>query len=90
MKSAAGPTVFIIDDDRGMRQAIQDLVESVGLRAEAFATGQAAATSLDLIVVALLIRINVLIHENLQALLQVLHFAAEREIHVCRLSPIYP
>ena len=39
MKSAAGPTVFIIDDDRGMRQAIQDLVESVGLRAEAFATG---------------------------------------------------
>jgi FixJ family two-component response regulator len=32
--------VFIIDDDRGMRQAIQDLVESVGLRAEAFATGQ--------------------------------------------------
>src|SRR5580692_4403835 len=40
MKSAGGPTVFIIDDDRGMRQAIQDLVESVGLRAEAFATGQ--------------------------------------------------
>jgi FixJ family two-component response regulator len=40
MKSATGPTVFIIDDDRGMRQAIQDLVESVGLRAEAFATGQ--------------------------------------------------
>jgi FixJ family two-component response regulator len=40
MKSAGVPTVFIIDDDRGMRQAIQDLVESVGLRAEAFATGQ--------------------------------------------------
>jgi len=40
MKSAAVPTVFIIDDDRGMRQAIQDLVESVGLRAEAFASGQ--------------------------------------------------
>jgi len=40
MKSVAVPTVFIIDDDRGMRQAIQDLVESVGLRAEAFATGQ--------------------------------------------------
>src|SRR5579862_295953 len=40
MKSAAIPTVFIIDDDRGMRQAIQDLVESVGLRAEAFATAQ--------------------------------------------------
>jgi len=40
MKAAAVPTVFIIDDDRGMRQAIQDLVESVGLRAESFATGQ--------------------------------------------------
>jgi FixJ family two-component response regulator len=40
MKSAAVPTVFIIDDDRGMRQAVQDLVESVGLRAESFATGQ--------------------------------------------------
>jgi FixJ family two-component response regulator len=40
MKSAAVGTVFIIDDDRGMRQAIQDLVESVGLRAESFATGE--------------------------------------------------
>jgi FixJ family two-component response regulator len=40
MKSAAVPTVFIVDDDRGVRQAIQDLVESVGLRAEAFASGQ--------------------------------------------------
>jgi FixJ family two-component response regulator len=40
VKSAGVPTVFIIDDDRGMRQAIQDLVESVGLRAEAFANGQ--------------------------------------------------
>jgi FixJ family two-component response regulator len=39
MKSAAVPTVFIVDDDRGMRQSIQDLVESVGLRAECFATG---------------------------------------------------
>jgi FixJ family two-component response regulator len=40
MKSAAVPTVFIIDDDRGMRQVIHDLVESVGLRAESFATGE--------------------------------------------------
>ena len=42
MKAAAAavPTVFIIDDDGGMRQAIQDLVESVGLRAEAFRTGE--------------------------------------------------
>ena len=40
MKPAPVSTVFIIDDDRGMRQAVQDLVESVGLRAESFATGQ--------------------------------------------------
>jgi len=40
MKSVAAPTVFIIDDDHGMRQAIHDLVESVGLRAESFATGE--------------------------------------------------
>jgi FixJ family two-component response regulator len=33
-------TVFIVDDDRGLRQAIQDLVESVGLRAESFASGE--------------------------------------------------
>jgi FixJ family two-component response regulator len=39
MKAVAA-TVFIVDDDRGMRQAVQDLVESVGLRAESFATGQ--------------------------------------------------
>jgi FixJ family two-component response regulator len=37
---AAVPTVFVIDDDGGMRQAIQDLVESVGLRAEVFTTGE--------------------------------------------------
>ena len=40
MTSAAVPTVFIIDDDHGMRQAIHDLVESVGLRAESFASGE--------------------------------------------------
>ena len=40
MKSAAHRTVFIIDDDHGMRDAIQDLVESVGLRAESFATAE--------------------------------------------------
>jgi len=39
MKSAVR-TVFIIDDDRGMRQAIHDLVESVGLRAESFANAE--------------------------------------------------
>ena len=40
MKGPAVPTVFVIDDDRGMRQAIQDLVESVGLRAETFTAGE--------------------------------------------------
>src|SRR5580704_10407776 len=40
MKPATVPTVFIVDDDAGMRQAIQDLVESVDLRAESFTTGE--------------------------------------------------
>jgi FixJ family two-component response regulator len=40
MKPATVPTVFIVDDDGGVRRAVQDLVESVGLRAESFATGQ--------------------------------------------------
>jgi FixJ family two-component response regulator len=40
MKSTGIPTVFIVDDDRSMRQAIQDLVESVGLRAETFASSE--------------------------------------------------
>jgi FixJ family two-component response regulator len=33
-------TVFIVDDDAGLRQAIHDLVESVGLRAQSFASGE--------------------------------------------------
>src|SRR5580693_1738164 len=33
-------TVFIIDDDSSMRRAIHDLVESVGLRARSFASGE--------------------------------------------------
>jgi FixJ family two-component response regulator len=40
MKSEGLPTVFIVDDDSDMREAISDLVESVGLRAESFATGE--------------------------------------------------
>jgi FixJ family two-component response regulator len=40
MKPPGVPTVFIVDDDSGMRQAVQDLVESVGLRAESFSTGE--------------------------------------------------
>jgi FixJ family two-component response regulator len=40
MKSSVDCTVYIIDDDHGMRQAVQDLVESVGLHAESFSTGE--------------------------------------------------
>jgi FixJ family two-component response regulator len=40
MSVGDAPTVFIIDDDSGARESIQDLVESVGLRAESFATTQ--------------------------------------------------
>jgi len=40
MTSPGVPTVFIVDDDGGVRRAIQELVESVGLRAEFFASGQ--------------------------------------------------
>jgi len=40
MKPASAATVFIVDDDRGVRQSIEDLVESVGLRCQSFATAQ--------------------------------------------------
>jgi FixJ family two-component response regulator len=40
MNTESGPTVFIIDDDAGVRAAIQGLLKSVGLRSEAFATPQ--------------------------------------------------
>ncbi len=40
MKATSAPTVFIIDDDAGVRHSVQDLIESVGLRCESFATGQ--------------------------------------------------
>jgi FixJ family two-component response regulator len=36
----AFPTVFIVDDDGGLRQAIHDLVESVGLHAQSFASSE--------------------------------------------------
>jgi FixJ family two-component response regulator len=38
--SADTPTVFIIDDDSGMRAAIQGLVKAIGLHAVSFATPQ--------------------------------------------------
>src|ERR1700681_4639434 len=40
MTAAGAPTVFIIDDDAGMRSAIQGLLKSVGLRSESFAKPQ--------------------------------------------------
>jgi FixJ family two-component response regulator len=36
--SATAPTVFVIDDDKAIRSAIKNLLESVGLRAEVFST----------------------------------------------------
>jgi FixJ family two-component response regulator len=38
MSTQSVPTVFIVDDDTGVRHSIQDLLESVGLRSEAFAS----------------------------------------------------
>jgi FixJ family two-component response regulator len=40
MTGAVPPTVFIIDDDAGIRASIQGLVKTVGLRSESFATPQ--------------------------------------------------
>jgi FixJ family two-component response regulator len=40
MKPAVVPTVFVIDDDAAMRESIQDLLESVKLRSETFATAE--------------------------------------------------
>src|ERR1700741_1456115 len=40
MTTASAPTVFIIDDDAAVRASIQDLLESLGLRSEAFGTAE--------------------------------------------------
>jgi FixJ family two-component response regulator len=40
MNAESSPSVFIIDDDAGVRAAIQGLLKSVGLRSDAFATPQ--------------------------------------------------
>jgi FixJ family two-component response regulator len=40
MTPAAAPTVFIVDDDAGIRAAIQGLLKEVGLRSESFGTPQ--------------------------------------------------
>jgi len=41
MTKAHKPTVFIVDDDDAVRDSIQELLESVGLRAEGYPSGQA-------------------------------------------------
>jgi FixJ family two-component response regulator len=40
MTPAAGPTVFVVDDDDFVRAAIQGMLKSVGLRSETFAAPQ--------------------------------------------------
>src|SRR6202049_2088909 len=40
MTPAGTPTVFVIDDDAGVRASIQGLLKSVGLRSETFGTAQ--------------------------------------------------
>jgi RNA polymerase sigma factor (sigma-70 family) len=40
MTSVDAPTVFIIDDDAAVRASIQDLLQSLGLRSESFATAE--------------------------------------------------
>jgi FixJ family two-component response regulator len=40
MTPAGTTTVFIIDDDPAVRESIQDLLESVGLRSESFGTAE--------------------------------------------------
>jgi FixJ family two-component response regulator len=40
MSTQEVPTVFVIDDDPGMRDSIQDMLESLGLHCEAFSTAQ--------------------------------------------------
>jgi FixJ family two-component response regulator len=38
--SKAGPTVFVVDDDAQMRESLSNLIRSVGLRVELFASAQ--------------------------------------------------
>jgi FixJ family two-component response regulator len=40
MAIASAPTVFVIDDDAGMRASIQGLLKSAGLRSESFGTAE--------------------------------------------------
>ncbi len=38
--NTSGPVVYIVDDDRSLREALSSLVRSMGLRAEAFSSAQ--------------------------------------------------
>ena len=40
MTAAGSPTVFVVDDDAGVRASIEGLLKSVGLRSECFGTAQ--------------------------------------------------
>ena len=40
MTAAGQPTVFVVDDDAGVRASIEGLLKSVGLRSECFGTAQ--------------------------------------------------
>jgi FixJ family two-component response regulator len=40
MTAGSAPTVFVIDDDAGVRAAVQGLLQSVGLRSESFGTAK--------------------------------------------------
>jgi FixJ family two-component response regulator len=40
MTPAGAPTVFIVDDDAGVRASIQDLLESSGLRSQSYETAE--------------------------------------------------
>ena len=40
MSTVDAPVVYIVDDDANVRRSIQDLLESVALESEAFATPQ--------------------------------------------------
>lgn len=45
--STASPTVFVVDDDPSVRAALEDLLASVGLRAESFGSAEEFAASIS-------------------------------------------
>jgi FixJ family two-component response regulator len=45
MNSQNTPTVFIVDNDKDVRESLQELLESVGLLSESFGTAQGFLSS---------------------------------------------